>query len=107
MMIAGAVAMTVLAHRMESRLGPFLAEPYNAGRGGSFKRISGALGLTGAALGLIGRKQNATTTVAAAMIAASGVFERFSILAAGKQSAEDPKYTVQPQRERLDRRLQS
>lgn len=104
MATAGALAMTVSARRMERRLGAFLAEPYNQGKGGSFKRMSGALAMTGAVLGLLGGKNATVARVAAGCVAASGIFERFAVTAAGKQSAADPKYTVRPQRERVDAR---
>jgi len=41
------------------------------------------------------------THIAAACVVAACIFERFAVTAAGKQSAEDPKYTVEPQRARL------
>jgi hypothetical protein len=37
----------------------------------------------------------------AAMLLAGSVFERWSVFKAGFQSAADPKYTVGPQRDRL------
>lgn len=105
MMIGGALAMAVTTRRMESTLGPLLSEPYREGKAGSFKRVSGALALAGAALGMLGaRKSRTAGTIAATLVAASGVFERFAILAAGKQSAQDPKYTVEPQRARMAQR---
>lgn len=101
MMIGGAVAMWALAGSMEVQLGPLLAEPYNMGTGGFYRRSSAALALSGALLGVVGRRSTTATRVAAAMIAAAGVCERFAIMDAGKQSAQDPKYTVELQRERL------
>jgi hypothetical protein len=89
---------------MEMKLGSFLAEPYKQGKAGAFKRASGILGMGGALLGIIGRKNKPLTTVAATLVAASGVCERFAVLAAGKQSACDPKYTIEPQRRRVELR---
>ena len=66
--------------------------------------MSGALALTGAALSVIGGRNRTVTRAAAACVAAAGVFERFAVLAAGKQSATDPKYVVEPQRARADAR---
>lgn len=105
MMIGGGLAMMLATRSMESALGPFLSEPYRKGKAGSFKRVSGALALAGAALGALGaRKSRTAGTIAATLVAVSGVFERFAILAAGKQSAQDPKYTVEPQRARMAQR---
>jgi hypothetical protein len=39
--------------------------------------------------------------IAAVAVAAAGIVERYAILEAGKQSARDPRYVVEPQRERL------
>jgi len=101
LMTLGAIALPLGSRVMQKRLGPLLAEPYRVGEGGSFRRMSGMLALAGAALSIAGGRNAAVTKVAAACVAAAGVFERFAVLAAGKQSAQDPKYTVQPQRERL------
>jgi hypothetical protein len=104
MMIAGALALPISGAIMERRLGRFIAEPYRAGKGGSFRRASGLLALTGAAAALLGGKNRTATRVAAACVAAAGILERFAVLAAGRQSALDPKYVVQPQRDRIDAR---
>lgn len=102
MMIAGALAMVGSARWMEHKLGKLLSQPYRTGKAGTLKRVSAALALGGVAAALYGRKCRFVNTIAATMVAASGIAERYAILAAGKQSALDPKYTVQPQRERLN-----
>jgi hypothetical protein len=104
LMIAGALGVPVAGHLMEKKLGKFIAEPYHLGKARSFRRVAEFLSLAGAAIGVIGRKNRAATCVAAACVATSGVFERFAVSAAGTQSAKDPKYVVQPQRERVDAR---
>lgn len=101
LMIVGALAMVGVGAVMENRLGPLLAEPYHLGRAGKFQRATNRLALAGAALGFLGRRSRAVSILAAACVAAAGVCERFTVLAAGKQSAIDPKYTVEPQRARL------
>lgn len=104
MMIAGALGMAGTANAMEKRLGTFMAEPYERGKGGAFKRTSAFLSIAGAAVGIAGGRSRTATRAAAAMVALGGMFERFAIFAAGKQSAQDPKYTLEPQRKRLDER---
>jgi hypothetical protein len=42
--------------------------------------------------------------VGAALILAGTAFERFAVLRAGNLSARDPRYTVAPQRARIDER---
>jgi hypothetical protein len=103
-MIAGAIGTQIAERVMEHKLGPFMFEPYKQGKGGAFKRVSDFLCIAGGALALAGGRNTVTTRAAAACIAVSGAFERFAVSAAGKQSAKDPKYVVQPQRERLERR---
>jgi hypothetical protein len=100
MMIGGALALPLAGMVMERRLGPLLAEPYRIGLAGSYRRTSGFFALSGVALGLIGRKNRTLTRAAAACVAAAGIFERFAVSEAGKQSARDPKYVVESQRAR-------
>jgi hypothetical protein len=101
LMITGALAMVGVGAIMDRRLGPLLAEPYHQGRAGKLHIATNRLALAGAVLGLFGRRSRTVSTFAAACVAAAGMCERFTVLAAGKQSALDPKYTVEPQRARL------
>ena len=98
MMTAGTFGGLVAMQRMESRFGPLLSEPYREGRAATLKRASAALGVAGALIALAGRTNGTATRIAAVLVAASGVCERFAITAAGKQSAADPKYVVASQR---------
>ncbi|MFB9838048.1 polysulfide reductase, partial [Actinoallomurus acaciae] len=59
-----------------------------------------AAGAAGAAL-LGGRSRTAAVLGGAALLTASAC-TRFGVFAAGMRSAEDPKYTVVPQRRRLE-----
>ena len=104
LMIAGALGVPITARLMEKRLGRFMSEPYHTGKAGSFRRAAEFLSLAGGAIGLFAGKNRIGVRTAAACVAASGVFERFAVSAAGTQSAKDPKYVVQPQRERVDAR---
>jgi formate-dependent nitrite reductase membrane component NrfD len=102
LLVAGSLGLLIAGQVMERRLGAFLAEPYTVGRGGLLKRASDALSLLATALAVFGRTSRTTTRVAAACGVGAGVLERFAVLAAGKQSAEDPKYTVEPQQRARD-----
>ena len=104
LMLAGALGVPLAGHLMEKRMGRFIAEPYRTGKAGSFRRVAEFLSLAGAAAAMLGGKNRTAMRVAAACVAAGGVFERFAVSAAGTQSATDPKYVVQPQRARLDAR---
>jgi Polysulphide reductase, NrfD len=100
--IGGAALELVAQRRMESSMG-LAAEPLTRGAPGGLTRASRALtvfGVTAAAVG--GRSRILSTTAGASLLAASA-FTRFAIFHAGQESARDPKYTVVPQRERIDR----
>jgi hypothetical protein len=100
MAVGGAVVELAAVQAMERRLGS-LGEPYHRGRPGRFARA--AKGLTAAgALAMAGARGRRPARLAgAAAILAGGALERFAVFRAGFASAEDPRYTVGPQRERL------
>lgn len=88
------------AARMERRLG-MVAEPYQQGRSGRFMKtgkVLAALGVVGATLG---RRHRAVTAVSGATLLAASACTRFGVFEAGIASADDPRYTVVPQRNRL------
>ncbi|MBF9128355.1 polysulfide reductase NrfD [Plantactinospora sp. S1510] len=104
--LLGAVTELATAHRMERRLG-MVGEPLRRGLGGALLRASHVLMAGGAlALSLPVRNRVLTRAGAVAMIAGS-ICLRFGIFHAGVASARDPKYTVTPQRERLEARAES
>ena len=88
-------------HRIQTRLG-MLAEPYRTGRAGRLLGLSRALTIAGAAGALAGRRSRILSALAGASLVAASVATRFGIYEGGVASAKDPKYTVLPQRERLD-----
>ena len=107
MMTAGTFAMAASTRLMEKRLGRFTAEPYRKGEAGSLKRGAEFLSVAGGLMMLAGGKKTAVARIAAACVIAAGVLERFAVLSAGKESALDPKYTVEPQRKRVDERARA
>ena len=100
--VGAAIATTAGVVAMERRLGE-LGEPYRTGAAGTLKRA--ALALTASGAGLIAGRGSRRPAAAAggALLLAGAVCERWSIFRAGFQSAADPQYTVDPQRERLER----
>jgi hypothetical protein len=101
--VASVAAELGLAQLMEKRLG-FLGEPYRQGEAGRFAKLAKGLAAGGAAvLGLTGRSSRAGAVAGSALILAGEVALRWSVFKAGFQSARDPAYTVEPQRERADR----
>ncbi len=104
MAMLGAVGELVAERRMEQSMG-LSAETLHAGTPGKLMRASRALtaaGALGAAV-LAGRSRVAAAAAGAALLAGSAC-TRFAVFGAGQASAHDPKYTVVPQRERLDAR---
>ncbi|MEU4772096.1 NrfD/PsrC family molybdoenzyme membrane anchor subunit [Micromonospora sp. NPDC023644] len=103
MAVAGAALELYGAHRVETRLG-LLSEPYRTGRAGRLLRAGRALTAVGVAGALLGRRSRALSALSGAALLGASVATRFGIFEGGVASAKDPKYTVVPQRERLDRR---
>jgi DMSO reductase anchor subunit len=104
--VLGACGELAAARLMERRLG-LVAEPYQRGPSGGFMKagqVLAAAGLVGA-LATLGRPRLglAGRLAGAAFLAASAV-TRWGIFHAGRASAADPKYTVVPQRERVEAR---
>jgi hypothetical protein len=101
--VGGALLEIVATQAMEHRLGELLSEPYHQGEAGRFGKLAKTLsGLGAAVIGFAGRKQRSAAIAGGALILAGAACERWSIFRAGFQSARDPKYTVMPQRERLE-----
>ena len=96
--------MTAAAAKvMEKRLGS-AAEPYKQGTAGTLMRAGKALSAAGALLTGLGRRGRTAALGGAALVLAGEVCLRWSVFRAGFQSARDPKYTVEPQRRRLEAR---
>jgi Polysulphide reductase, NrfD len=99
--LGGAVLELAAEQLMERSMG-VSAEPLHAGTAGRLLRTSKALTVAGAAGCLLaGRSRLAGALSGLALLAASAC-TRFGIFEAGQASARDPKYTVVPQRQRLD-----
>lgn len=90
--------------QMRRSMDPLVAEPLHEGRAGQLLKLSKVLTAGGAlGAGLLGRNRAAAAVSGLALMAGSAL-TRFGVFEAGMASAKDPKYTVQPQRERLERR---
>lgn len=99
--VAGCVAEVAATQVMEHRLGP-IGEPYRKGLPSHLGKAAKALVAAGG-LALAGRAPRpARARAGAAAVLAGAVLTRWSVFRAGIDSALDPKYTVGPQRERLD-----
>ncbi|WP_419723982.1 NrfD/PsrC family molybdoenzyme membrane anchor subunit [Streptomyces pratensis] len=99
---AGDLAASAAA---EHRMGQ-VAETWREGRAGRLLRaarvltVAGAAGAAASAYG--GRAARPVAALAGAALLTGSACTRFGVFAAGIASAEDPRYTVLPQRARLD-----
>lgn len=90
------------AFRLMKRNMGLAAEPYEEGGPRTWLRTAEALTAGGAALAACaGRRSRALTALAGTALLAGSAALRLGVFHAGVASAEDPRYTVVPQRERL------
>lgn len=101
--LAGAGLELLGSHRIQSRLG-LLGEPYRTGRAGALLRAGRALTAAGVAGALLGRRSRLVSALSGAALLAASAATKFGIFEGGLASARDPKYTVVPQRERMEQR---
>ena len=99
--VAGAAVEVVMGRVMRRRMG-LPSEAYESGKAGRLMKAAEGLAVGGAVLAVAGRRSRAVSAVAGACLVAGSALTRFGIFHAGVQSAEDPRYTVEPQRARLD-----
>jgi formate-dependent nitrite reductase membrane component NrfD len=101
--VAGVVAEGALMQLMELRLGT-VGEVYRQGAAGKLSWAAKGLATAGAALlARRGKKSRAALVVGGAMVCAGEMCVRWAVYKAGLQSARDPKYVVEPQRQRVER----
>jgi formate-dependent nitrite reductase membrane component NrfD len=100
--VFGTTLELIAVKLMERRLG-MVGETYRKGRAGRLMRAAEALSVAGTAGAVLwgGRSRTAAALAGAALLTASAC-TRFGVFDAGMQSAKDPKYTVVPQRRRLE-----
>ena len=101
--VAGTVVELAAERGMETSMG-ITAEPLHAGRAGQLMRASKTLTAFGGATALLGGRSRVVSVASGVALLAGSACTRFGIFQAGQASARDPKYTVVPQRERVDAR---
>jgi hypothetical protein len=101
MALGGALFELVMEHRMEQTMG-VTAEPLHQGRAGRLMRAARVLTMAGAAGSLLAGRSRTAAIVSGAALLAGSACTRFGIFEAGQESAKDPKYTVVPQRQRVE-----
>jgi formate-dependent nitrite reductase membrane component NrfD len=100
MAAAGAVVELAASSRLERGLG-LQSEAFRAPGPARLLHLSRALTMAGATGALAGRGRPLAVLSGAALLAGS-VCTRFGVYRAGIISAQDPRYTIVPQRRRLD-----
>jgi DMSO reductase anchor subunit len=104
LLIGGSALEIAVSEAMKRRLGG-LAEPYEKEEAGRYETLSTALTASGATLtAILGRKRRWAAVLGGVLALGGAATKRWSVFKAGFQSARDPKYTVQSQRERLEGR---
>lgn len=102
--VAGVAAEGLVMQLMKRRLG-FVGEVYGQGRAGQLSRAAQLLATAGAGLlAWRGRRSRLALVLGCLLVLAGELALRFAVMEAGKQSARDPRYTVEPQRERRRRK---
>jgi Polysulphide reductase, NrfD len=99
--LVGAGIELAASRSIETRLG-LLSEPYRQGGAGRLLRTGRNLTLMGALGALLGGRSRLLSALSGAALLAASAATRFGIYAGGVASMKDPRYTVLPQRERLD-----
>ena len=99
--VGGALVENALMLAMEKRLG-LVGEPYHQSEAGRYNKLAKACTLAGAAVLAVGRRSRFASVAGGALLLAGEAALRWSVFRAGFQSARDPKYTVVPQRKRLN-----
>jgi Polysulfide reductase len=99
--IGGALVESAVTEIMYRRLGD-LGQPYREGAAGMLATAAKALTvLGGAAMAVGARRSRQVVATGAVCLLAGSVCERWAVFKAGFASAEDPRYTVGPQQDRV------
>jgi formate-dependent nitrite reductase membrane component NrfD len=96
--VLGDLAATTVMHR---RMDPVVAEPLHEGAAGLMLRCSQALAVAGGAGTLLGGRRRSVAAASGLALLVASALTRFGLFRAGIHSANDPRYTIEPQKRRL------
>jgi hypothetical protein len=102
--VVGAATEIAATKAMETRLGLPVGEPYRAGKSGALMKAAERLTIVSAAMAAFAPRRTPLRRIAGAGLLVASAVTRFGIFEAGMASARDPKYTVEPQRRRVEQR---
>lgn len=103
--VAGAVGDVAATRALKDGVGEVMREAFETGKAGKYLRAAEVLVVGGGIAAAAGGRHRVVGVLSGAALMAGSCLTRFGIMAAGKQSVADPKYVVEPQRERLARRV--
>ena len=86
---------------MEKNMDPIAAEPLHLGNPGKMLLWSERLAVAGGIGALLGGRNRVIAAISGSALLGASALTRFGILRAGIASAEDPRYTIEPQKNRL------
>jgi hypothetical protein len=99
--VLGVVGDLVATRFMERRMDPVAAEPLHQGNPGRMLRWSERLVVAGGLGTLFGGRNRGIAALSGLALLTASALTRFGVFEAGKESARDPRYTIEPQKRRL------
>jgi formate-dependent nitrite reductase membrane component NrfD len=104
--VAAGAADLVVMTAMKRRLG-VIGEAYESTRARRYDKAARIAMAVGVAAALLGRRSRLGSGIAGAGLVAGSALTRFAIFEAGVASAENPRFTVEPQRRRMEERART
>jgi hypothetical protein len=86
---------------MERRMDPIAAEPLHQGKAGVMLKWSERLAVAGGLGTLLGGRNRVVAAASGLALLSASALTRFGVFEAGLASARDPRYTIEPQKNRL------
>jgi hypothetical protein len=99
--VIGAACDLVSARLTEHLMDPVTREPLHNGRPGRMLEWSERLAAIGGVGALLGGRNRVTAALSGLVLLSASALLRFGFFEAGKESARDPRYTIEPQKRRL------
>lgn len=104
MAVMGVIGDLTAMKLMERRMDPVAAEPLHHGEPGKMLRLSEKLAIAGGIGALVGGRWRPVAALSGMALMAASALTRFGVFEAGIHSTQDPRYTIEPQRRRLEAR---
>jgi hypothetical protein len=97
----GVIGDLVATRVMRQRMDPLVAETLHEGRPGMLLKVSEALAVAGGIGTLLGGRRRGVAVAAGLSLLTASALTRLGVFEAGIHSAQDPRYTIEPQKRRL------